>query len=325
MLSPWLRAIRVRFLLASVIAVCTGLALSWWHGSPVGLADAALILAGVLALHASVDLLNDFWDFKRGIDSRARRTKMSGGTGVLPEGLLRPSSVYRAGIAFLVIGSAIGSYFVVTHGVTIAAILGFAVLSIYFYSTRIVNYGLGELFVAIKGAMIVIGTFFIQSGLITAESALAGAAVGSLSSLVLFVASFPDYDADRSGGRRTLVIMVGKKGAVRLFWAFPLVSYGCVLAGVCAGMFPLTSAAAFLGVPLLIKSWRDLAGNYGGNGGGGGGDAGGDVGGDADADADAGKDRADALVPAMSMALASSRVTGALFVAGLLVGRAAAV
>jgi len=213
MLSVWLRVIRVRFLLASVIAVSLGLALNWWQNFSLDPLDAILIFAGVMALHASVDLLNDFWDFKRGIDTKTKRTKMSGGTGVLPEGLLKPSSVYRAGIAFLIIGSVIGGYFIITDGIVIGIILGFAILSIYFYSTKIVDSGLGEFFVAVKSSMIVIGTFYIQSGQITIESILGGIVVGVLSSLVLFIASFPDHDADKSKGRKSLVIAVGKEKA----------------------------------------------------------------------------------------------------------------
>ena len=55
---------------------------------------------------------------------------MSGGTGVLPEGLLKPKSVYIAGIAFLILGSLIGIYFVIIFGITIGLILGFAILSV---------------------------------------------------------------------------------------------------------------------------------------------------------------------------------------------------
>ena len=105
MLSVWLRVIRVRFLLASVIAVSVGLALHWNHSTSIDVFSAGLTFVGVAALHASVDLLNDYWDFKRGIDTATKRTKMSGGTGVLPEGLLKPSSVYRAGLGFLVLVS----------------------------------------------------------------------------------------------------------------------------------------------------------------------------------------------------------------------------
>ena len=292
MLSVWLRVIRVRFLLASIIAVSVGLALNWWQNSSFDAFDAALTFAGVMALHASVDLLNDFWDFKRGIDTKTKRTKMSGGTGVLPEGLLKPKSVYRAGVAFLIIGAAIGGYFVFTDGFTIAVILGFAILSIYFYSTKIVDSGLGEFFVAVKGSMIVIGTVFIQSGEITFESILAGIIVGSLSSLVLFIASFPDHDADKSKGRKTLVIVVGKEKAVKLFWVFPLVSYCAILSGVLLQVFPLLSMISFLSIPIMIKSGLGLKKHF---------------------------NSVDDLFPFMSSTLMFSRLTGVLFVVSFLI------
>jgi len=293
MLSVWLRVIRVRFLLASVIAVSVGLALNWWQNSSIDPLDAILIFAGVMALHASVDLLNDFWDFKRGIDTKTKRTKMSGGTGVLPEGLLKPSSVYRAGVAFLIIGSVIGAYFVITDGITIGVILGFAILSIYFYSTKIVDSGLGEFFVAVKGSMIVIGTYFIQSGQITIESILAGVVVGALSSLVLFIASFPDHDADKSQGRKSLVIAVGKERAAKLFWIFPVVSYFVIIIGVSTNLFPTTSLITLLTIPLMIKSGLGLRKNF---------------------------DSIENLVPFMSSTLTFSRITGALFVVSFLIG-----
>jgi len=293
MLSVWLRVIRVRFLLASVIAVSVGLALNWWQNFSIDPLDAILIFAGVMALHASVDLLNDFWDFKRGIDTKTIRTKMSGGTGVLPEGLLKPSAVYRAGIAFLIIGSAIGAYFVVTDGIIIGIILGFAILSIYFYSTKIVNSGLGEFFVAVKGSMIVVGTYFIQSGQITIESILGGIVVGVLSSLVLFIASFPDHDADKSQGRKSLVISVGKEKAAKLFWIFPLVSYLTIIIGVSTNLFPLLSLITFLSIPLMIKSGLGLRKNF---------------------------NSIENLVPFMSSTLMFSRITGALFVVSFLIG-----
>ncbi len=293
MLSVWLRVIRVRFLLASVIAVSLGLALNWWQNFSIDPLDAILIFAGVMALHASVDLLNDFWDFKRGIDTKTKRTKMSGGTGVLPEGLLKPSSVYRAGIAFLIIGSVIGGYFIITDGIIIGIILGFAILSIYFYSTKIVDSGLGEFFVAVKGSMIVIGTYYIQSGQITIESILGGIVVGVLSSLVLFIASFPDHDADKSKGRKSLVIAVGKEKASKLFWIFPLVSYFAIILGVATNLFPLVSLITLLGIPLMIKSGLGLRKNF---------------------------DSIDSLVPFMSSTLMFSRITGTLFVVSFLIG-----
>ena len=291
MLSVWLRVIRVRFLLASVIAVSVGLAITWHQNSAINPIDAILTFAGVLALHASVDLLNDYWDYKRGIDTITKRTKMSGGTGVLPEGLLQPLSVYRAGVGFLILGSVIGFYFVFTNGIIIAAILGFAIISIYFYSTKIVDSGLAEFFVALKGTMIVLGTYFIQSNQITIDSILGGIVVGILSSLVLFIASFPDHDADKSKGRKTLVIAVGKKNAVSLFWIFPIISYSVIILGVSIGVFPILSLITLFSIPLAVKAGFGLKKNF---------------------------DSVSALIPSMSLTLMFSRITGALFVLSFL-------
>ena len=43
MLSTWIRVIRIRFLLASVIAVSTGLAISWWHFSQIDISVGELL------------------------------------------------------------------------------------------------------------------------------------------------------------------------------------------------------------------------------------------------------------------------------------------
>ena len=291
MLSEWFRVIRIRFLLASVIAVSVGLALSWWHGIQIDILYAIMTLGGVIALHASVDLLNDYWDYKRGIDSLTQRTKMSGGTGVLPEGLLKPTQVYRAGIIFLIIGGLIGSYFVVIDGIIIGLILAFAVLSIYFYSTKIVDSGLAELFVTVKGTMIVLGTYFIQSSEINIAPIMAGIFVGVLSSLVLFITSFPDYEADKAKGRKTLVIFLGKQKATTMFWIFPIMAYLVLILGIIYEIFPLYCIISLGVVPLIIKAGLKLKQNF---------------------------DEIPGLVPAMSSTITFSRITGALFVIGFI-------
>ena len=291
MLSYWLRAIRIRFLLASVIAVSLGLSVTWWHSGTIDIFQAALTMAGVIALHASVDLLNDYWDFKRGIDTRTKRTGMSGGTGVLPEGLLKPKSVYNAGILFLVAGGLIGGYFVVLHGVVIGVILAFAIMSIYFYSTKIVNWGLAEVFVAVKGTLIVMGTYYIQNSELTDVVVLSGIVVGVLSSLVLFVASFPDHDADKEKGRRTLVILAGRQKAVSIFYIFPIISYGIIIGCVAMSIIPVFCLISLAAIPVVISSIRKLKSSISDE---------------------------DKIIPAMKSTLTFSRIAGALFVIGFL-------
>jgi 1,4-dihydroxy-2-naphthoate octaprenyltransferase len=290
-LSSWLRAIRIRFLLASVIAVSNGLAMAYWKVGTIDPLYAVLTYVGVVFLHASVDLLNDYWDHKRGIDSATTRTKFSGGTGVLPENLLTPKAVYTAGVIFLVLGASIGAYFVAVRGVTIAVILGFAVVAIYFYSTSIVNAGLGELFVAIKGAMIVLGTFYVQSAMIEPAAVYVGAIVGILSATVLFVNSFPDFEADRSKGRRTLVIVLGKKAAASAFPLFIIAAYAMIVAGIFFGLTKVYSLVSLVSVPFAAKSVMSLRKD---------------------------QQNIDRLIPAMASAVTYSRITGFLLALSLI-------
>ena len=253
-----MRAIRIRFMLASLIAVASGLSIAFWKHGVFNFTYAALTFAGVICLHASVDLLNDYWDYKRGTDIIAKRTKFSGGTGVLPDNLLKPRMVYAAAVIFLILGVLTGTYFVIIRGIAIAIILGFAIVSIWFYSTSIVNSGLGELFVAIKGTLIVLGSFYVQTEVIDPSAIYVGAIIGILSASVLFANSFPDYDADRYTGRRTLLNMIGKQKGSRLFPILVMIPYILILAGIFLGYTKFLSLACIASIPYAIKAIKHI-------------------------------------------------------------------
>lgn len=288
--SAWLRAVRARFLLASVIAVGVGIMASWSRGDTIDPMNAGITLAGVLALHASVDLLNDYWDHRRGIDANTTPTPFSGGTSVIRDGIISANTVRTAGITMMIIGIAIGAYFVITHGPLIALILGFAVTSVYFYSTRIVDSGLAEVFVASKGALITIGTSFIQSGEITSIAIASGICVGILSALVLFVTSFPDHDADKLGGRKTLVVMAGTNSASNMFWVFPSTFVAFISIAMYIEILPISCAIALGALPFAHHAGRILRKHH----------------------TDAIK-----LIPAMQSAVLFGRISGILLIIGL--------
>src|SRR5918997_7061784 len=123
LMGRWLRAIRVKFLLAFVFASGNGMALALWKYSSFDLNYALLTIAGVFSLHASIDLLNDYWDYRRGIDKMTKRTKFSGGRGVITVKHLSPKEGFISGILFLFGGILIGCFFVVVRGPIIALIL----------------------------------------------------------------------------------------------------------------------------------------------------------------------------------------------------------
>jgi 1,4-dihydroxy-2-naphthoate polyprenyltransferase len=250
----WSRAIRIKFLLASIIAVTNGIAISYWKTGELDFGYAILTYFGIIFLHISVDLLNDYWDFKRGIDTNTKRTKYSGGTGVIPENLINSKLIYCAGVIFLIMGGLIGLYFVTIKGIIILILLIFAIISIYFYSTNIVNAGLGELFVAIKGSMIVLGSYYIQSDQIDLTSIYVGIIIGLLSAVVLLVTSFPDYEADKKSGRRTLVIVMGKENSIKLFITIVTITYAMIIGGSIFNVMTIFSTIALLSLPFAFKA-----------------------------------------------------------------------
>ncbi|MDP9210971.1 MAG: prenyltransferase [Thermoproteota archaeon] len=250
----WFRAIRIKFILASIIAVSNGIAISYWKTGAVDPGYALLTYFGIMCLHISVDLLNDYSDFKRGIDTNTKRTRYSGGTGVIPENLISPRLIYCVGVVFLILGGLTGLYFVTIKGIVILILLSFAIISIYFYSTNIVNAGLGELFVAIKGCMIVMGSYYIQSDTIDLTSVFVGIIIGLLSAVVLLVTSFPDYVADKKSGRRTLVILSGKQNSVKIVAGLIIVTCGMIIGGAIFNVIPVFSTIGLLSIPFGVKA-----------------------------------------------------------------------
>ncbi len=254
----WARVIRVRFLAASLIAVSAGLTIAYKDGSFEPL-YALVTYVGVLSIHASVDLLNDYFDFVQGIDTNTVRTPFSGGTGVLIEGALAPSSVYRAGIIFLAVGIGLGVYLAIVRGPLVIPLVAIASLSTYFYSTKLANYGLGELFIAIKGMMIVLGTYYVQTLSIAIEPLFTGSLLGILSASVLYLNEFPDYEADKAGGRRNLIVKLGREKAAKLFKIFPMISYSLILIGIWFSVLHLVALLSFIVLPLYLKNIRSLS------------------------------------------------------------------
>ena len=100
-ISIWGVQVRGKFLLLSIVLVALGLALSGLymvktgHGS-FSVVKALFILIGVVLTHISVNLFNEYSDYKTGIDSNTQRTPFSGGTGMLQSGKTTPSAVNTA-------------------------------------------------------------------------------------------------------------------------------------------------------------------------------------------------------------------------------------
>src|SRR5256712_8703797 len=108
----WVRELRAPFLLLPAIFVPVGLLMAWSQGSFNPL-YAVLTLAGAVCLHASVNVINDYFDFTSGIDLATHPTPFSGGSTILPSSLLTPKGALSGGLLFLSIATAVGAYLVV--------------------------------------------------------------------------------------------------------------------------------------------------------------------------------------------------------------------
>jgi 1,4-dihydroxy-2-naphthoate octaprenyltransferase len=257
-LYAWFRVVRLRFVLSSVIAVLLGVSIVYYETGQVNISFTILILAGVVFLHFSIDLLNDYWDYVKGIDKITKRTKFSGGTGVLPTGLLKAKHVYVVGLMFLVMGSLIGIYFILLRGPIVGVILGIAVFSVYTYSSKLVYRGLGETFVVLKGALIVFGAYYVLTNSVEFVPFYNGIILGMLSGCVLFITSFPDFEADRSKGRKTLAISLGKDQALKLYPILLLSPYILLIFGVILNLIVIYSLICFISIPYLFKAIKGI-------------------------------------------------------------------
>ena len=110
--------------------------------------------------------------------------------------------------------------------------------------------------------MIVVGTSYVQTEIIDISIVLLGFIVGMLSSLVLFIASFPDHDADKAKGRKTLVILLGReKGSVVFPCIFGAI-YALTVIGIFVNYIPVFALSVFITIPFAIKAVAYLKDGY---------------------------------------------------------------
>ena len=257
-IAIWAIAIRTKFLLSTIVAVANGVIVALWKDGVFDPFYTIMTFLGVICLHISVDLLNDYWDSKKGIDSNTIRTKFSGGTGVIPNKQLNSRSVLLAGILFLILGFLIGIYFVTVRGIAILIILLFATTAVFFYSTQLVSFGLGELFVGIKGMMIVLGSYLVQTGFIDSSAVWLGVIVGMISSSVIITTSFPDFEADRRSGRRTIVIVLGKRKTSKIIPILVGSAYFIIIMAVIYSLLPQSVLVSLFSLPIALKGIMSL-------------------------------------------------------------------
>jgi 1,4-dihydroxy-2-naphthoate octaprenyltransferase len=256
-LKAWLMLPRFQFLPLTVIMVSLGTAIGAYEGY-FHLGHFFLAMIGSLLVHMTVNVINDYHDYVDGIDLNTQRTPFSGGSGVLPLNLLKPKQAFWFATISLLIAMVIGFYFVMIKGWLLFPLLLLAGFSAYFYNVYLAKWHMGEIFAGLCfGPLLVLGSYYVQAGRYSWETLIASLAPGILTSNLLFLNEFPDWEADQKGGRRHFVISLGKKDARYLFVVFLISSYLCIIAGVLTKMMPVVT---LIGLGTIGFGWKAAKG-----------------------------------------------------------------
>ncbi len=266
-MNKWIQIMRPPFLVLAALLVLHGTALAAVTGYRVDWVHAVLALVALVLLHGSVNVLNDWHDFSRsGIDREIRRTPFSGGSGLLPEGVLTPRQALIWGIVTLAVGALIGIYLVWASGSTALLVIGIVgVLSVVLYTPLFTRIGLGELFAGLGlGTLPVVATYVLLTGEINATAWVSGIPAGLLTYNLLLLNEFPDAEVDARGGRKHLVVRLGKKNARWLYAAVEVLTYVVIVAGVLTGVLPWWGLLGLVGAYHAYDAIRGTMAEYDG-------------------------------------------------------------
>lgn len=253
-MKKWLMVIRAPFLPLSMILAFLGTCIAWYYGD-FHLGHALLAGFGLLLAHISVDVLNEYYDYRSGVDLRTQRTPFSGGSGALPQGLVTPRQALWLGVGTLIAIIPIGVYFTLTKGWALAPLLVVAAALIVLYTPLILKMGWPEWAPGLGlGSLPILGAFFIQTGEYTLPVIIASIPSGILVHNLLLLNEFPDVEADASANRRTLPIVAGKRKASLFYSAMTVLVYLWIIGGVIACKMPAFSLLGLLTLPLAVKA-----------------------------------------------------------------------
>ena len=251
-----LQTIRPAFLILTPACIFLGASTAMAAGYSIDTTLLALVVTGALCAHISVNMLNEYADFRSGLDLITIKTPFSGGSGALPDNPAMAGTVLYTGLFTLAITSAIGIYIVNSQGLLILpiGIIGLVIILTY---TQWINRwpllcliapGLGF------GILMVIGTDFVLTGDLSVTTWLAALVPFFLVNNLLLLNQFPDTEADRRIGRNHLPIAYGTRTSGHVYGISFLCAYSIIAIGIYYGYFPGLSAIALLPIFLSIFS-----------------------------------------------------------------------
>ena len=253
---------RLPFLLLPPACVLLGVGTAVWSQGQINVWYAILAFVGATAAHVSVNALNEYYDFKSGLDLRTRPTPFSGGSGTLAAHPEAARSALITGLVGLGLAAAIGVFFLFVWGWGLLPLGLLGLIVIFAYTNWITHSpllcliapGLGF------GLLMVMGTDFVLTGHYAWPAFFASLVPTFLVSNLLLLNQFPDVEADESVGRRHYPILIGRKASSLIYGAFLLGAYLAIIAGWALGSLPAWALLGLLtlaiAVPTAIGAYR---------------------------------------------------------------------
>ncbi len=254
-LGIWVAGARPRTLPAAVAPVLVATALV---GANFNAATAALALLVSLSLQIGVNYANDYSDGVRGTDNdRIGPLRITAG------GLATPAQVKSAAFISFAVAACAGLALAITTSWWLIAVGAISIAAAWGYTGGKTPYGymgLGEIFVFIFfGLVATVGTFYVQTDVITGQSILAGTIVGSLACAILVINNIRDRARDEVVGKRTMAVRLGDRRS-RAFYTFLVLIPYVLVAGFGNPWVALTAVTLPMTISILRALWSGIQG-----------------------------------------------------------------
>jgi 1,4-dihydroxy-2-naphthoate octaprenyltransferase len=256
----YLQELRSPFFTATVVPVTLGGSIAWVHAGEFHWGLFLLALLGGLFLHAGTNVMNDYFDHRSGTDEMNVQyvRPFTGGSRMIQKGLLTPREVLWESILAYIGAVLVGVILTIHRGHPILILGAIGLFCGYFYTGTplvLAARGLGELVIGVNfGLLMVVGSYYVQTGRFSAEPLLAAIPVALLIILVVFINEFQDMESDGKAGRRTLVVRLGKKRSSRVYLGLLSLCYLIVLTLVALRLISPFCLIVLLTAPIAARS-----------------------------------------------------------------------
>lgn len=227
-LQIWLEATRPKTLPAAVAPVLLGSGVAYASGAFNAVA-AGVCLVFALLIQIGTNFANDYLDGIKGTDTAARL----GPRRAVATGLIAPATMRLATIVVLAVAFCVGLGLIPFGGWWLLAVGVASVACAWLYTGGpypLAYNGLGDVFVVLFFGFVAVGcTFYVQTGTLTLDVGLLGLACGLLVNNILVVNNYRDIEEDTAAGKRTLVVLCGRRWARVQYAASSVCAGGVVL------------------------------------------------------------------------------------------------